>query len=162
METQTVNGFKERSLAGLGFVNYQIDTKYGITNTDTGEYTIFDPISKILLTSPDGFERTLCVGWIANMAFFSPPLTMDKESYRNLAYLGCPGFYVTREGHIWTSLKSRWVDESNLKYDGYVKISLFNRKTRRPVYDLLHRVVAKAFIPNPENKLHVNHKDGNK
>ncbi len=43
---------------------------------------------------------------------------------------------------------------------GYLKVTLRNsdkEKTRR-----LHRLVAETFIPNPENKPEVNHKDGNK
>ena len=43
--------------------------------------------------------------------------------------------------------------------DGYGVITLrnANRCTKRA-----HRLVAKAFIPNPDNKPQINHKDGNK
>lgn len=40
------------------------------------------------------------------------------------------------------------------KKTGYLKVSLLN-KTRS-----VHRLVAEAFIPNPENKPQVNHKNG--
>lgn len=43
---------------------------------------------------------------------------------------------------------------------GYVAFTLCYKGTvkRRPV----HRIVAETFIPNPDNKPEVNHKDGNK
>lgn len=42
--------------------------------------------------------------------------------------------------------------------DGYFRVHLNNDKITRPV----HRLVAKTFIPNPEHKPQVNHKDGDK
>ena len=46
------------------------------------------------------------------------------------------------------------------KRNGYVYIFLM--KDNKSKNFRLHRLVAEAFIPNPENKLQVNHKDGNK
>jgi hypothetical protein len=43
---------------------------------------------------------------------------------------------------------------------GYLRVKLSNRKMHRKF--LVHRLVAEAFLPNPENKPEVNHKDGNK
>ena len=47
-------------------------------------------------------------------------------------------------------------------WDGYKEIHLQNSETGKSYYARVHRLVAEAFIPNPENKPHVNHIDGNK
>lgn len=44
--------------------------------------------------------------------------------------------------------------------DGYCKITL--TKNGNPKQYFVHRLMAKAFIDNPENKTQVNHKNGNK
>lgn len=45
-------------------------------------------------------------------------------------------------------------------HKGYVKAQL--RKNNNTKAFFIHRLVAQAFIPNPEGKATVNHKDGNK
>ena len=45
---------------------------------------------------------------------------------------------------------------------GYYLVTLVNSKTKRRKNQFIHRLLAQAFIPNPENKSQVNHKDGNK
>lgn len=47
-----------------------------------------------------------------------------------------------------------------LSKDGYPRVSL--RKAGQESTQFVHRLVAKAFIPNPENKPDINHIDGDK
>lgn len=45
---------------------------------------------------------------------------------------------------------------------GYAFIALYTNKVKRSKNFLLHRLVAQAFIPNPNNYPEINHKDENK
>ena len=47
-----------------------------------------------------------------------------------------------------------------IQRNGYLRVMLWKNGAR--TWYSVHRMVAEAFIPNPENKEQVNHKDGNK
>jgi hypothetical protein len=69
-----------------------------------------------------------------------------------------PGYYINEEGKIYGVTKSQF-----LKYnmtEPYPKIQLYKNGETKMFY--VHVLVAKTFIPNPENKLVVDHIDGNK
>lgn len=72
-----------------------------------------------------------------------------------------PGY----EGIYWVS-SDGYVTNGRIKLktyiinSGYHCVKLFNDAGRKSF--LLHRLVAEAFIPNPENKPEVNHDNGNK
>jgi len=70
-------------------------------------------------------------------------------------------YYVTKDGKIWSkSLKI--YRKLNVNSTGYYHLSLSDDATKSKITATVHRLVAKAFIPNPENLDIVNHKDGNK
>lgn len=77
---------------------------------------------------------------------------------------GYDGKYLVDEsGNVFTverqGTDSRKLVQS-LNSSGYLRVSL--RKGSQKKSLLVHRIVAEAFIPNPENKKCVNHIDGNK
>ncbi len=78
-------------------------------------------------------------------------------------------FGKIRSYYTKTGIKKSWIVSYNTEphflkpafsYDGYHLVSIGCKNKKRTMS--LHRLVAKAFIPNPENKPQVNHKDGNK
>jgi hypothetical protein len=72
---------------------------------------------------------------------------------------GCPGYAITDDGRVWSVKTNKYLKQKIDKY-GYpcVSMSVNNKNKTRTV----HRLVAEAFIPNPDDKPTVNHKDENK
>ena len=71
-------------------------------------------------------------------------------------------YQVSSMGNIKSFSKKKngknLIPQKNKK--GYYQILLY--KNKKPYTKKIHRIVAKAFIPNPDNLPQVNHIDGNK
>ena len=68
---------------------------------------------------------------------------------------------VTEDGHIYRYSNGKAIEVAQVKHtQGYLYSTLTRNGVKTNV--LVHRVLAEAFIPNPENKKYVNHIDGNK
>ena len=73
--------------------------------------------------------------------------------------VGFDNYEVSNLGKI-RNIKSRRVLKPQLRRDGYLMHGLWKNNKKKHL--LLHRIVATAFIDNPEEKPQVNHIDENK
>lgn len=72
---------------------------------------------------------------------------------------GYPNYEIEPDGRVFSKYSNRYLKPS-LCNNGYYTVELFNdKKSKRKT---VHRLVAEAYIPNPDNLPQVNHKDENK
>lgn len=67
---------------------------------------------------------------------------------------GFETYQITDDGRVWSKLTNKWLKPSITK-GGYKLVSLY--KDSKVYYKKIHRLVAKAFIPNLDNKPCVDH-----
>jgi hypothetical protein len=72
------------------------------------------------------------------------------------------GYWATETGHLYKN--DWWGDKKKchvrVSHNGYLRVWIIKRDGKHEV--AIHTLIAQAFIPNPENKPWVNHKDFNK
>ena len=78
-------------------------------------------------------------------------MQQKEEIFKNIENF--PRYYISNLGNVKSVKTNRLLKIQ--KSSGYSTVGLTNNKKNYGF--LIHRLVAKAFIPNPENKLTVNH-----
>lgn len=75
---------------------------------------------------------------------------------------GYERYYVSEEGKVYNEFGKEMSQRRSS--NGYLRVNLRkgNMKYEKPTTYSVHRLVAKAFIPNENNLPYINHKDGNK
>lgn len=71
-----------------------------------------------------------------------------------------PGYYITDQGQVWSTHTYKFLTPSE-DANNYLKVYLKNTEGKYK-WKTLHILVARAYLPNPNNLPIVNHLDGNK
>lgn len=71
--------------------------------------------------------------------------------------LGYEGLYaVTSCGRVWSYKSNRFLEPYRDR-KGYLRVTLYGNGSKKDCK--VHRLVAEAYLPNPNNWPHINHKD---
>jgi hypothetical protein len=84
-------------------------------------------------------------------------LTIDGVRFRQID--GFERYAVSDTGEIYSDIRAGRFLSKTLSPQGYPYVSLL-ADDGKPIKQLVHRLVASAFIPNPNGLKIVNHKDG--
>ncbi len=80
---------------------------------------------------------------------------------KNLSFMGYPNYAVSKDGKVYSFLSQRFLKNSYNSTTKTVRVNLYGIDSKATTIEV-HRLVARAFIPNPNNYLVVNHLDGDR
>lgn len=159
MECDFVNLTKE----GVPFLRLYSDGR--IVDTRTGSVL---PLKKHAVNPAVEFYRRdtgksvyLCIPKLLRRYFDNELMKVPKEDRRNLAFMCLSNYSVTRDGRIWSHIQESWMNPKAPNSHGYITLHLATDDGCNCNHKL-HRVIAKAFVPNPHHYKEVDHIDGNK
>lgn len=78
---------------------------------------------------------------------------------RQVDIKGWEKYQITDDGRVWSKKSNKWL-KSFIGTNGYYMVCLCDNGKGK--FFLMHRLLADAFIPNPENKPCIDHINGNR
>ena len=82
---------------------------------------------------------------------------MSLEIFRDIPKFD--DYQITSWGRVYNKKTERFIKQEPTA-KGYLRVDLYNDEGRKHMK--VHRLVASVFVPNPDGKPQVNHRDGNK
>lgn len=149
-----------RSLESIGFPHYLMWANGHLLNTLTGKESDPPPKGEVGLFDVNGkrhrFRSCQLVEWIFN----SPYGRYNPWDWANMAPLGFSRYDITVYGEVYSRVMFKYL-VGNISFDGYYRVCVVNDQGHQRT-EVISRLVAKMFIPNPENKPEVDHINGDK
>ena len=100
-----------------------------------------------------------CVDWLPGEFVFGDDMYVDEfymdERWKYISDF--PNYLVSDKGRLWSTITNRFIEGTPTGRCGHIDVS-FKNKVRRD-HRYTHRLVAEAFVPNPNNHTVVRHLD---
>ncbi len=134
-------------LKSEGFPGYFVTPDFRIWSTHSNRYISIDKTGCALLAIEPGKYRRVSVKILFSNKVIVPQL---KDAGFVPIFEG--KYYINKLGDVYSTLSAKFNEIET--FHNYVYVNCLGK------YRLLHRLVAKTFIPNPNNFPEVNHIDG--